>query len=214
MSRRRVILLPSSSLASPLAMTFTSARQRVTTHNHIDNSSSSIIIVIISSSSVDSVTRTFKSRSSQHNNSVSTAAPIQHINEYAFEVVASTWKFGHGVLRELGSDARSLGMRRVGVLSDKRVSSEAFFRDAVATLRATSGIDDVVVYDEVRCEPTDVSFRAAAEFVRSSGVDGLVSIGGGSVMDTAKGLRFDRNKRSMSSSVLGPSDSHNKQRPV
>ena len=45
---------------------------------------------------------------------------------------------------------------------------------------------DVVVYDEVHVEPTDVSFRAAAAFARDGRFDGYLSVGGGSVIDTCK----------------------------
>ena len=44
----------------------------------------------------------------------------------------------------------------------------------------------LTVYDAVRVEPTDGSFAAAAEFARAAAVDGFVSVGGGSVMDTTK----------------------------
>lgn len=101
--------------------------------------------------------------------------------------MASSWKFGHGILRELGADARSLGMRRVAILTDPRIAQLAFFKKAVETVRNTQGITDVIVYSEVRVEPTDVSFLAAAEFIKQSRVDGVISIGGGSVMDTTKG---------------------------
>ena len=45
---------------------------------------------------------------------------------------------------------------------------------------------DVVLYDESRIEPTDQSFRDAARFAGEGGFDGYVSVGGGSVIDTAK----------------------------
>jgi alcohol dehydrogenase class IV len=50
---------------------------------------------------------------------------------------------------------------------------------------AAAGVD-VVVYDEVVVEPTDTSLQEAARFARDAGVDGFVSVGGGSVMDTCK----------------------------
>ncbi|TAN47480.1 MAG: iron-containing alcohol dehydrogenase, partial [Rhodospirillales bacterium] len=45
---------------------------------------------------------------------------------------------------------------------------------------------EVTVYDQVRVEPTDASFQKAADFYKDGRFDGAVSVGGGSVMDTAK----------------------------
>ena len=42
------------------------------------------------------------------------------------------------------------------------------------------------IYDQTRCEPNSDSFEAAAPFAREGAFDGFVSLGGGSVMDTAK----------------------------
>ena len=56
-----------------------------------------------------------------------------------------------------------------------------------ATLRSlrTEGIDHVL-FDGVRVEPTDVSFREAVSFATEGRFDGYVAVGGGSTMDTAK----------------------------
>ena len=43
-----------------------------------------------------------------------------------------------------------------------------------------------VVYDTVRVEPTDGSFKQAIDFARVHSPDAFVAVGGGSVMDTAK----------------------------
>jgi hydroxyacid-oxoacid transhydrogenase len=45
---------------------------------------------------------------------------------------------------------------------------------------------DYVVYDTVRVEPTDSSFKQAIEFARKHNPDAFVAVGGGSVIDTAK----------------------------
>merc|ERR1711862_429776 len=42
------------------------------------------------------------------------------------------------------------------------------------------------VYDDVRVEPTDVSFKAAADFAKANHFDAILAVGGGSVIDTAK----------------------------
>ena len=45
---------------------------------------------------------------------------------------------------------------------------------------------DVIIYDETLIEPTDRSFHQAIRFAEEAKVDGFVSLGGGSVMDTCK----------------------------
>ena len=47
-----------------------------------------------------------------------------------------------------------------------------------------------IVYDKVRVEPTDVSFREAADFAKAQGLDAFLAVGGGSVIDTAKVSRL------------------------
>lgn len=102
----------------------------------------------------------------------------------AFTVEAPKIKFGIGALREIGDDARALGMTRVALYTDPRVVT----MESVATAKRTlekAGIG-VEVYDEVEVEPTDRSFKAGTEFALRGEFDGFVSVGGGSVMDTAK----------------------------
>lgn len=105
-------------------------------------------------------------------------------NEYAFEMAASNVRFGAGVTREVGDDLRDLGLRRVLVMTDAVVARLAPVQVALQSI-ADAGIE-AVVYDRVRVEPTDVSFKDAIAFAREAHVDGYVAIGGGSVMDTAK----------------------------
>jgi len=101
-----------------------------------------------------------------------------------FEVDASHVKYGSGALREVGSDAKNLGMTRVALVTDPLLASSAYVATVLASLRA-EGLD-VAVYDESRVEPTDESFAAAAAFARDGAFDGFVSVGGGSSIDTAK----------------------------
>ena len=49
---------------------------------------------------------------------------------------------------------------------------------------------EAVLYDRVRVEPTDLSFRDAIQFAESVTVDGIVAVGGGSVIDTAKAVNL------------------------
>jgi len=104
--------------------------------------------------------------------------------ESAFAVDISSITFGHGVLKEAGEHARSLGMTRVALFTDKKLSSLPYVTQVRDALK-TAGID-VVIYDEVKVEPTDQSFLAAAKFASEGKFDGYVSVGGGSVIDTCK----------------------------
>jgi len=105
-------------------------------------------------------------------------------HESAFAVDISSIVFGPGVLKETGEHAKALGMKRVALFTDKRVGALQHVADALASLRA-AGVD-VAVYDEVKVEPTDASFRAATRFAAEGRFDGYVSVGGGSAIDTCK----------------------------
>ena len=92
--------------------------------------------------------------------------------------------FGAGCLAEAGDHARGLGMSRVAVFTDKRLRGLPYVETVTKAL-AAAGVD-CAVYDEVRVEPTDASFRQAARFAAEGRFDGFVSVGGGSVIDTCK----------------------------
>jgi len=109
---------------------------------------------------------------------------ISEGHESAFSVDLSSIVFGPGVLREAGEHARALGMKRAALYTDRRVGALECVADALSSLRA-AGVD-VVLYDEVKVEPTDASFRAASLFASEGRFDGFVSVGGGSAMDTCK----------------------------
>jgi len=102
----------------------------------------------------------------------------------AFSVDLSAIVFGAGVLREAGDHAAALGLRRVALITDSRLADLPHVAKVRESLRAAA--IDVAVYDEVRVEPTDRSFQAAARFAGEGRFDGFVSVGGGSVIDTCK----------------------------
>jgi alcohol dehydrogenase class IV len=109
---------------------------------------------------------------------------ISEGHESAFAVDISSIVFGPGVLAEAGEHARTLAVKRAALFTDKRVGALQHVADALASLRA-AGVD-VAVYDEVKVEPTDESFRSAARFAAEGRFDGYVSVGGGSVIDSCK----------------------------
>ena len=108
--------------------------------------------------------------------------------EFAFEMAASSLRFGPGVTREVGKDAVEMGLRRVLVITDPTLAKLAPVQ-AVLDALDVAGVE-TVLYDRVRVEPTDVSFRDAIQFAGPSRMDGIVAVGGGSVIDTAKAVNL------------------------
>jgi hydroxyacid-oxoacid transhydrogenase len=109
-------------------------------------------------------------------------------HEMAVEMAAASVRFGPGVTREVGMDLADLGVRRALVVSDPVVARLPPVR-AVLEALSDAGID-ATLFDGVRIEPTDVSFREAIGFATSSPHDGIVAVGGGSVIDTAKAVNL------------------------
>jgi hydroxyacid-oxoacid transhydrogenase len=101
-----------------------------------------------------------------------------------FTVDASRVTFGAGALAEVGPRTRALGVTRALVVVDPRVHGLPWFAEVEASL-AAAGVA-TVVFTEVAIEPTEASIAAAIAAARDAEVDGVVSLGGGSTIDTAK----------------------------
>ncbi|MRG73101.1 iron-containing alcohol dehydrogenase [Alphaproteobacteria bacterium HT1-32] len=101
-----------------------------------------------------------------------------------FTIDMSRITFGRGVMSELGDRAKALGMTRIGLFTDPRLKALEPVTRALESIRK-AGLD-VDVYDEILVEPDSVSVMKAAKWVEEGNFDGFVSVGGGSVMDTAK----------------------------
>lgn len=104
--------------------------------------------------------------------------------ETVFSMDASSIKFGAGATREVGSDMKDLGARRVMVVTDPRLAASEPVAIALEALKK-EGIE-AVLFDQVRVEPNDKSFKEAIAFASEGHFDGYVAVGGGSTIDTAK----------------------------
>lgn len=104
--------------------------------------------------------------------------------EIGFEMAASSIRFGSGVTAEIGMDMKDLGARKVMVCTDPNIAKLPMIKTLITSLDD----EDVpyVLYDRVRVEPTDTSFREAIAFAVDNDVDAFIAFGGGSVIDTAK----------------------------
>jgi hydroxyacid-oxoacid transhydrogenase len=114
------------------------------------------------------------------------------MTEYRTETVF-TWgapplKFGVGALDEIGFDCAQLGLERVLIVTDEGVAATGVPHRAAASMQ-NAGLKPTV-FSGVHVEPTDESFRAAAEFAGDTDWDGFVAVGGGSSIDTAKAINL------------------------
>src|SRR5580700_1886688 len=109
-------------------------------------------------------------------------------NEIAFEMAASSIRFGPGVTREIGMDLADLGARKVLVITDPVLADMAPVQTVLESLDS-AGVS-FVLYDRVRVEPTDESFLDAIDFARQGNYDAIVAVGGGSTIDTAKAVNL------------------------
>ncbi|HEV2476266.1 MAG TPA: iron-containing alcohol dehydrogenase [Candidatus Dormibacteraeota bacterium] len=91
-----------------------------------------------------------------------------------------------GAIQELGNEASQLGMRRPLLVTDAGVKAAGLLDIALEALRRSDV--EPVVFDKVRANPPVALVDEGAGEYRSQGCDGLVAIGGGSSMDTAKGI--------------------------
>ncbi len=91
-----------------------------------------------------------------------------------------------GAIRELGNEASLLGIRRPLLVTDPGVKAAGLLDTALEALRGSDC--EPVVFDRVRANPGVELVDAGAAEYRSQGCDGLVAVGGGSSMDTAKGI--------------------------
>ncbi|XP_015771800.1 PREDICTED: hydroxyacid-oxoacid transhydrogenase, mitochondrial-like [Acropora digitifera] len=88
------------------------------------------------------------------------SAAKEHVEpEYAFEVASSTIRYGQGVTREVGMDFKNHGLKKVCVVTDQKVASLPPVKEAIQSLEG-NGIK-YELYDKVRIEPTDTSFKDA-----------------------------------------------------
>jgi alcohol dehydrogenase len=96
--------------------------------------------------------------------------------------------FGVGAIARIGDLAKELGARKVLLVTDPGIVAAGHAGSVTQHLEA-AGLA-VVHFDNVVENPTTRCVDRCVEMARSSGVDALIGLGGGSSMDTAKGCNF------------------------
>jgi alcohol dehydrogenase len=96
--------------------------------------------------------------------------------------------FGAGTLNRLGELARELGDTHVLLVTDPGLEEAGHPQRAMDSLRE-AGLQ-VYLFDNVEQNPSSKHVEAGVAFARPLNIDLIVSVGGGSAMDCAKGINF------------------------
>lgn len=105
------------------------------------------------------------------------------IGKFTFQA-PSNIMFEPGASRKINELVASYGARRVMLVTDKGVRSAGLTKDAEASLSA-AGIE-LSIFDDVVADPPSHIVEAAADACRADRIELVLSIGGGSALDTAK----------------------------
>ena len=87
--------------------------------------------------------------------SLATPVDSSHKREYAFEMAASSIRFGPGCTKEVGMDFKNMGSKRVCVVTDGNVAKLDAMRQVVEGLSREQV--EFTVYKDTRVEPKDSS---------------------------------------------------------
>lgn len=95
--------------------------------------------------------------------------------------------FGRGVENKAGEEARASGMTNVLVVYGHGSARRSGLLDRVIDSLVAAGIE-VTELGGIDPNPTDPKVREGIAICRDKKIDGLVAVGGGSVIDTAKAI--------------------------
>lgn len=109
------------------------------------------------------------------------------MNDLSF-MMKTNLQFGSGSLAKLPPRIKELGYDRMGVLIDGAVLGSSYIRKALGDLKAQASGYFQFEYT-LKGEPTyDYLDQAAVEFRKHPDLQVILAVGGGSAMDTAKGV--------------------------
>ena len=93
--------------------------------------------------------------------------------------------FGAGTVRDVGLECKRLGVERAVIVTDKILREKT---DVVTRVQQALGARLAGIYDGVVPDTSVQTIDRGAAFAKEKGCDGVISVGGGSSIDTAKGM--------------------------
>ena len=129
-------------------------------------------------------------------------------------VLNETSYFGKGARNELANEIRNRGFKKVFLVSDKSLV-EAGVTAKVEEVLENAGVP-YDLYDEIKPNPTIKNVLDGVDACKKSKADLIVAVGGGSSIDTAKGISIvmTNPERSDIKSLNGASNTVNRGMPL
>lgn len=109
-------------------------------------------------------------------------------NDGVFAINVPSLKFGMESTHDVGYEAKRLGIHHALIVVDPHLESSLVY-DTVKEALDKENIDSATT-TMVRVEPEDTMVLEAFQAIREKTIDGFISIGGGSTIDTAKMLNL------------------------
>ena len=101
-------------------------------------------------------------------------------------ILNETSYFGAGAIENIAAEAKNRGFTKALIVTDKDLVKFNVVKK-VTDLLDKEGLA-YEIYDEVKANPTVAIVKKGVEVFRASGADYLIAIGGGSPIDTSKGI--------------------------
>ena len=137
---------------------------------------------------------------------------LQPSGDPVFAIDTNSIRFGRGALLELGAAVASKlqpiqsNRASVAIFTDANVRATPWYQEAEHRLRQSLPSNaELHVWDAIQAEPTLKSLSAASQWHGSVQADVIISIGGGSVIDTAKACSLLSSKFASQSPAHPPS---------
>ena len=110
-------------------------------------------------------------------------SPCEHGAE-SFTVMMPKLTFGRGCLAEVGARAMSRGLTDIALFVDPNLTESAYVTTVCKSLKTVN--INYAIFSDIRIEPDEKTVNDATKFLDSHPFDGVISLGGGSTIDTAK----------------------------
>lgn len=95
---------------------------------------------------------------------------------------------GAGALKAAGPKIKTLGFKNPLIVTDKGIRAAGLLEPVLATLKSEAGITNYAIFDEPQPNPTVTNVNSGLKVLEENKCDSIISLGGGSPQDCAKGI--------------------------